>query len=109
LHKDIEKLLRETLVKIPDVTVTDRNPKIIDTFQMNPDKPYVARARAEAVMNEEGEPALHHQERIIAMPHANIVREYGTHYGDLKIICSFPGDILREMIIDVTVRLGLDI
>ena len=102
LHKDIEKLLIEMLAKIPDVTVTDRNPKILDTFQMDPKNPYIARARAEVEVNEEDEPALH-QERIIAMPNGIIVRVYGTHYGDLKIICTFPNDIQREMIIDVTV------
>jgi hypothetical protein len=102
LHKDIEKLLANTLAKIPDVAVTDHNPKIIDTFQMNPDKPYVPRMRADVPENEEEEPALHH-DRIIAMPRGNIIREQGTHYGDLKIACTFPGDILREMIIDVTV------
>ena len=102
LHKDIEKLLADTLAKIPDVTVTDRNPKIADTFQMNPDNPYVPRARAEAAVNEEEEPALYN-ERIVAMPRGNIIREQGTHYGDLKIACTFPGDILREMIVDVTV------
>ena len=37
------------------------------------------------------------------MPRGDIIREHGTHYGDLKIVCTFPGDILREMIIDVTV------
>ena len=87
LHKDIEKLLLEILAKIPDVTVTDRNPKILDTFQMDPKNPYIARARAEVEVNEEDEPALH-QERIIAMPNSVIVRVYGTHYGDLKIICT---------------------
>ena len=103
LHKDIEKLLLEILAKIPDVTVTDRNPKILDTFQMNPDNPYIARVRAEVEVNEEEEPALH-LNRVIAMPNGIVVRVYGTHYGDLKIICTFPGDpIQREMIIDVTV------
>ena len=37
------------------------------------------------------------------MPNGIIVRVYGTHYGDLKIICTFPGDIQKGMIIDVTV------
>jgi hypothetical protein len=102
LHKDIEKLLVEILAKIPDVTVTDRNPKILDTFQMNPEKPYVARARVEAELDEEEEPAQH-QGEIIAMPRGNILRAFGMHYGDVKIICTFPGDIQRQMIIDVTV------
>jgi len=103
LHKDIEKLLVEILAKIPDVTVTDRNPKILDTFQMNPENPYVARARAQAEVevDEEDEPAQH-RGRIIAMGNGIIIREYGTHYGDVKIICTFPGD-QRQIIIDVTV------
>ena len=106
LHKDIEKLLAEILAKIPDVTVTERNPKILDTFQMNPENPYTAPARARAQtgaeVDEEDEPAQH-DGTIIAIGNGIVVRVVGTHYGDLKIICTFPGDIRREMIIDVTV------
>ena len=104
LHKDIEKLLIEILAKIPDVTVTDRNPKILDTFQMNPEDPYLAPARAQAdVEDDEEEEPAQHQGRIIAIGNNFIIREYGTHYGDIKIICTFPGDNLRQIIIDVTV------
>jgi hypothetical protein len=60
------------------------------------------RAQAEVEDDEEDEPAQH-RGRIIAMPNGIVVRIYGTHYGDLKIICTFPGDIQKEMIIDVTV------
>jgi hypothetical protein len=53
-------------------------------------------------VNEEEDPAQHN-EHIIAMPNGNVIRIYGTHYGDLKIICTFPGDIQKAMIFDVTV------
>jgi hypothetical protein len=43
------------------------------------------------------------EEEDLAQPNGIVVRVYGTHYGDVKIICTFPGDIQREMIIDVTV------
>ena len=51
--------------------------------------------------NEEEEPALH-RGRIIAMPYGNF-RTKGFQYGDLKIVTSFPGDIQKAMIIDVSV------
>ena len=105
LHKQIEKLLTESLAKIPDVTVTDHNPKILDTFQMNPENPFVAPQRvqgnAQLDLNEEEEPAQHNG-RIIAMPYGNS-RTKGSQYGDLKIVTSFPGDIQKAMIIDVSV------
>ncbi|MFZ9114549.1 MAG: reverse transcriptase domain-containing protein, partial [bacterium] len=99
LHKQIEKLLTESLTKIPDVTVTDHNPKILDTFQMNPENPFVAPQRVQGNvqldLNEEEEPALH-RGRIIAMPYGNS-RTKGSQYGDLKIVTSFPGDIQKAM------------
>ena len=102
LHKDIEKLLVEILAKIPDVSFAGLNPKILDTFQMNPDNPHTAPARARAEVDEEDEPAQP-DGTIIAIGNGIVVRVVGAHYGDLKIICTFPGDIRREMIIDVTV------
>ena len=52
-------------------------------------------------LNEEEEPAQHNG-RIIAIPHGNS-RTKGSQYGDLKIVTSFPGDIQKAMIIDVSV------
>jgi hypothetical protein len=76
------------------------NPKILDTYQMNPDNPYVAPQRvqgnAQLDLNEEEEPAQH-QGRIIAMPYGNS-RSKGSQYGDLKIVTSFPGDIQKAIL-----------
>ena len=52
-------------------------------------------------LNEEEEPAQHHG-RIIAMPYRNS-RTKGSQYGDFKIVTSFPGDIQKAMIFDVSV------
>ena len=105
LHEEIEKLLTESLAKIPDVTVTDHNPNILDTFQMKPENPFVAPQRVQGNvqldLNEEEEPAQHNG-RIIATPYGNS-RTKGSQHGDLKIVTSFPGDIQKAMIIDVSV------
>ena len=105
MHEQIEKLLTESLAKIPDVTVTDHNPKILDTFQMNPENPFVASQRVQGNVQldliEEEEPAQHNG-RIIAMPYGNS-RTKWSQYGDLKIVTSFPGVIQKAMIIDVLV------
>ena len=72
---------------------------------MNPENPFVAPQRVQGNvqldLNEEEEPALH-RGRIIAMPYGNS-RTKGSQYGDLKIVTSFPGDIQKAMIIDVSV------
>ena len=72
---------------------------------MNPDNPYVAPQRgqgnAQPDLNEEEEPAQYHG-RIITLPDGN-TRTKGSHYGDLKIVTSFPGDTLKAMIIDDSV------
>ena len=72
---------------------------------MNPDNPFVAPQRvqgnAQLDLNKEEEP-VQHRGRIITMPYGNS-RTKGSPYGDLKIITSFPGDIQKAMIIDVSV------
>jgi hypothetical protein len=92
-HKDIKRLLAECFAKVPDVTVSDRNPKIFDTFLMNPENPYVHRQRTRAELlniNEEEEPARGNNDQIIAQPDGQRFTD-GCHYGDLKLITTFPG------------------
>ena len=106
LHKDIERLLAECFIKVPDVAVSERNPKIIDTFPSNPENPYVPRPRTRAellAVDEEEEPARGADGIIIAQPEGPRLKD-GCHYGDLKLIFTFPGELPRVIIIDVTVR-----
>jgi hypothetical protein len=37
----VQRLLTECLAKIPGVTVSDQNSAILDTFQMNPEDPFI--------------------------------------------------------------------
>ena len=103
MHKDIERLLAECFTKVPDVAVSERNPKIIDTFPSNPENPYVPRPRTRAellAVDEEEEPARGADGRIIAQPEGPRLED-GCHYGDLKLIFTFPGEVPKAIIIDV--------
>ena len=72
---------------------------------MNPENPFVALQRvqgnAQLDLNEEEEPAQY-RGHIIAMPYGNS-RTKGSQYENLKIVTTFPGDIQKAMIIDVSV------
>jgi hypothetical protein len=105
LHKHIERLLAECFTKVPDVAVSESNPKILDTFPSNPENPYVPRRRNQVeILNEgeEEEPARGADGRVIAQPRCSRLDD-GCEYGDLKLNVTFPGEIPKGVIIDVTV------
>ena len=81
-----------------------------DTFQSNPENPYVPRKRnREELLNANGEeePARGLDGRIVSQPKGPILKD-GFHYGDLKLVSTFPGETHKAIIINVTV-LGLHV
>ena len=101
----IQRLLTECLAKIPDVTVSDQNPAILDTLQMNPEDPFIPREHPDTPddqnqeNDEEMEPRTH-AGRVIA---DGSLRKNGIQTADLKIITTFDEQPV-PMLIDITVK-----
>ena len=103
----VQRLLTECLAKIPDVTVSDQNPAILDTFQMNPEDPFIPRERPDTPHDqnqendEEIEPRVH-AGRVIA---DGTLRKNGIQTADLKIITTFdeqPVPVLIDIAVNST-------
>ena len=49
LHDDIERLMIECFNKIPNVSGLETNPKILDTFKINSDDPFIPRPQNQII------------------------------------------------------------
>ena len=101
LHKSIQTLMTECLAKIPDVTVTEQNPKLLDTFLANPENPPPPSSDNSDDQNhvdEEMEPRMH-RDRVVA--DGTLMKDKGEK-ADLKIITTFDEQPV-PILIDITV------
>ena len=99
LHAEIERHMASSFVKIPDVTITEHNPKLSANFppnELNP--PNVVPPEA----NDENMDPLIEEDAPAAVPQHFHRRERGQEYADLKLTCTFPQEP-SVLLIDLTV------
>ena len=103
LHKSIQILMNECLAKIPDVNVTEQNPKFLDTFLANPENPPPPSKDSDnsddqSHVDEEMEPRIH-RGRVVA---DGTRVEDKSLKSDIKIITTFEEQPV-PILIDITV------
>ena len=103
LHKSIQILMNECLAKIPDVNVTEQNPKFLDTFLANPENPPPPSKDSDNSddqnhVDEEMEPRIY-RGRVVA---DGTLMEDKRLKSDIKIITTFEEQPV-PILIDITV------